>query len=71
MPKTSVLAPVAGRGVLLADVPDPVFSAGMVGYGAAIDPPLRTREELHYFRIWKQHLDGVRPERTVARFATA
>jgi sugar PTS system EIIA component len=39
MPKTSVLAPVAGRAVLLSDVPDPVFSAGMVGYGAAIDPP--------------------------------
>jgi PTS system glucose-specific IIA component len=30
---------VGGRAVLLADVPDPVFSAGMVGYGAAVDPP--------------------------------
>jgi glucose-specific phosphotransferase system IIA component len=39
MAQTSVLAPVAGRAVLLADVPDPVFSAGMGGYGAAIDPP--------------------------------
>jgi sugar PTS system EIIA component len=36
---TEVLAPVGGRAVLLGDVPDPVFSAGMVGYGAAIDPP--------------------------------
>jgi PTS system glucose-specific IIA component len=36
---TQVLAPVAGRAVLLQDVPDPVFSQGMVGYGAAIDPP--------------------------------
>jgi sugar PTS system EIIA component len=36
---TQVLAPVAGRAVLLQDVPDPVFSHGMVGYGAAIDPP--------------------------------
>jgi sugar PTS system EIIA component len=36
---TQVLAPVGGRAVALADVPDPVFSAGMVGYGAAIDPP--------------------------------
>jgi sugar PTS system EIIA component len=36
---TQVLAPVAGRAVPLADVPDPVFSAGMVGYGAAVDPP--------------------------------
>lgn len=41
MTQTSVLAPVAGRAVLLGDVPDPVFSAGMVGYGAAIDPPRR------------------------------
>jgi sugar PTS system EIIA component len=36
---TQVLAPVAGRAVSLHDVPDPVFSQGMVGYGAAIDPP--------------------------------
>jgi sugar PTS system EIIA component len=36
---TPVLAPVAGRAVPLQDVPDPVFSAGMVGYGAAVDPP--------------------------------
>lgn len=35
----SVIAPVAGRAVALGDVPDPVFSQGMVGYGAAIDPP--------------------------------
>ncbi len=39
MSNTSVLAPVAGRAVPLSDVPDPVFSAGMVGYGAAVDPP--------------------------------
>jgi sugar PTS system EIIA component len=36
---TPVLAPVEGRAVALADVPDPVFSQGMVGYGAAVDPP--------------------------------
>lgn len=39
MTSTSVLAPVEGRAVALADVPDPVFSQGMVGYGAAVDPP--------------------------------
>ena len=39
MSTTPVLAPVAGRAVPLNDVPDPVFSQGMVGYGAAIDPP--------------------------------
>ena len=38
MTTTPVLAPVAGRAVRLHDVPDPVFSQGMVGYGAAVDP---------------------------------
>jgi len=38
MSTTSVLAPVAGRAVPLQDVPDPVFSQGMVGYGAAVQP---------------------------------
>lgn len=41
MSKTPVLAPVEGRAVALRDVPDPVFSAGMVGYGAAVNPPRR------------------------------
>ena len=39
MSTTSVLAPVKGRAVPLQDVPDPVFAQGMVGYGAAVDPP--------------------------------
>jgi sugar PTS system EIIA component len=39
--KTPVLAPIEGRAVPLENVPDPVFSQGMVGYGAAIDPPHR------------------------------
>ncbi|MDX1887640.1 PTS glucose transporter subunit IIA [Mycolicibacterium sp. 120270] len=38
MSTTLVQAPVAGRAVRLENVPDPVFSAGMVGYGAAVDP---------------------------------
>ena len=37
----------------------------------AVDPPLRTREELAYHRIFAEHLPGVRPERTLGRFATA
>jgi sugar PTS system EIIA component len=35
---TTVLAPVEGAAVGLDAVPDPVFSAGMVGPGTAIDP---------------------------------
>ena len=38
MIQTHVLAPVEGRALALSDVPDPVFSGGMVGYGAAVDP---------------------------------
>jgi asparagine synthase (glutamine-hydrolysing) len=37
----------------------------------AVDPPLRTREELAYYRILTEHLPGVRPDRTLGRFATA
>jgi asparagine synthase (glutamine-hydrolysing) len=37
----------------------------------ALDPPLRTREELAYYRIFRDHLTGVRAEATVGRFATA
>src|SRR5919201_4041179 len=39
MSTTPVLAPVQGRAVPLAEVPDPIFSQVMVGPGAAIDPP--------------------------------
>jgi PTS system glucose-specific IIA component len=41
MSKTQVLAPIEGRAVPLHNVPDPVFSQGMVGYGAAIEPSRR------------------------------
>ena len=36
-----------------------------------VSPPLRTREELAYYRIFREHLGGVRPELTLSRFATA
>ena len=36
---TSVLAPVRGRAVSLQQVPDATFAQGIVGHGAAIDPP--------------------------------
>jgi sugar PTS system EIIA component len=38
---TTVLAPIPGQAVPLGSVPDPVFSQGMVGCGAAIQPPLQ------------------------------
>ena len=36
---TAILAPIQGRVVALAEVPDPTFAGGMVGAGIAIDPP--------------------------------
>jgi len=36
---TSVLAPVRGRAVPIQQVPDATFAQGIVGHGAAIDPP--------------------------------
>ncbi len=36
-----------------------------------VEPPLRTHEELAYFRIFRARLGAVRPERTLGRFATA
>lgn len=36
---TQVLTPLPGRAIPLEDLPDPIFSQGMVGHGAAVDPP--------------------------------
>ncbi len=36
-----------------------------------VDPPLRTREETAYHRIFAEHLGEVRTRRTIGRFATA
>ena len=52
---------------LAAGVSDEGFAAAR----AAVRPPLRTKEELAYHRIFEAHLPGVRPERTIGRFATA
>lgn len=40
----TVRAPAAGRVVALDDVPDPVFSGGLIGPGLAIDPNRTGRE---------------------------
>jgi asparagine synthase (glutamine-hydrolysing) len=36
-----------------------------------VDPPLRTREELAYYRIFAERLGGVESRDTIGRFATA
>jgi asparagine synthase (glutamine-hydrolysing) len=35
-----------------------------------VEPPLRTREELAYYRIFAEVLEGVNPKDTLGRFAT-
>jgi asparagine synthase (glutamine-hydrolysing) len=59
------------KDVLRATVEDSVSDSDFARGRDAIDPPLRTREELAYHRIFAEHLPGVRPERTLGRFATA
>ena len=36
-----------------------------------VEPPLRTREEVAYYRIFAENLGEVSPKRTIGRFATA
>jgi asparagine synthase (glutamine-hydrolysing) len=57
--------------VLTAAMEDSVGEAELERERDVVDPPLRTREELAYFRIFSEHLPGVRPGHTVGRFATA
>ncbi|MGH2841844.1 MAG: asparagine synthase-related protein, partial [Solirubrobacteraceae bacterium] len=59
------------KDALTSTVEDGVTEADFKRDRDAIDPPLRTREEFAYHRIFAEHLPGVRPERTLGRFATA
>ncbi len=38
---------------------------------AEVEPSLRTREEVAYYRIFSDYLGEIRPKRTIGRFATA
>jgi asparagine synthase (glutamine-hydrolysing) len=49
------------------DIPDADFEAGR----DAVDPPLRTKEELAYYRIFREHLPGVDAGVAISRFARA
>jgi asparagine synthase (glutamine-hydrolysing) len=57
--------------VLSSVVERDISEAEFAAEADVVDPPLRTREEMAYFRIWRDHLRGVRPEQNVGRFATA
>jgi asparagine synthase (glutamine-hydrolysing) len=53
--------------VISADISDEEFEAER----RAVDPPLRTKEELAYYRVWREHLPDISAERTLSRFARA
>ena len=59
------------KDVLSAVIEAEIFEAEFELDRDLVTPPLRTREELAYFRIFREHLAGVRPELTLSRFATA
>ena len=57
--------------VLTTTLGDSISPEEFAAEADQLDPPLRTPEELAYFRIWREHLPGVRPEQNIGRFATA
>jgi asparagine synthase (glutamine-hydrolysing) len=59
------------KDVLRSTVEEGVSTADFERQRDAVDPPLRTREEFAYHRLFAEYLPGVRPERTLGRFATA
>jgi asparagine synthase (glutamine-hydrolysing) len=56
--------------VLTAELAADITDAEFTNEAKATDPPLRSKEELAYYRIWREHLDGIVPEKTITRFAT-
>jgi asparagine synthase (glutamine-hydrolysing) len=59
------------RDALSQAVEDTVSDAEFEAERGAVDPPLRTKEEVAYYRVWREHLSGIRAERTLSRFARA
>jgi asparagine synthase (glutamine-hydrolysing) len=59
------------RDVLSAAVEAGISDADLAAEREAVEPPLRTKEELAYYRVWREHLQGVSAERTLSRFARA
>jgi asparagine synthase (glutamine-hydrolysing) len=59
------------RDVLSAATEAQISDAEFEAERDAVTPPLRTKEELAYFRIFREHLSGVRAEVAISRFARA
>jgi asparagine synthase (glutamine-hydrolysing) len=59
------------RDVLSRAVEAEISDAEFAQERDAVQPPLRTKEELAYYRIFREHLAGVRAEVAISRFARA
>jgi asparagine synthase (glutamine-hydrolysing) len=59
------------RDVLSERITAGIGDAELAAERDAVEPPLRTKEELAYYRVWRAHLAGVSAERTLSRFARA
>ena len=57
--------------VLRTHFEDTVTEADLTSEGNVLDPPLRTREELAYYRLFTAALPGVDAQKTIGRFAEA
>jgi asparagine synthase (glutamine-hydrolysing) len=58
-------------GVMTDPVEAGVSTQELAAEADVLDAPLRTREELAYYRIWDEHLRGVQVEPNLGRFAEA
>ena len=52
-------------------VEETVSDAEFEAERGAVEPALRTKEEVAYYRVWREHLQGISAERTLSRFARA
>ncbi len=59
------------RDVLSDELSRTVSDAEFDAERAAVEPQLRTKEEVAYYRVWRKHLPGISPEQTLSRFARA
>jgi asparagine synthase (glutamine-hydrolysing) len=59
------------REAISAAVEAAIPDADLEAERGAVDPPLRTKEELAYYRIFRAHLPAVRPDVAISRFARA
>ena len=59
------------RDALSDTVEQAISDAEFAAECGAVNPPLRTKEELAYYREWRRWLPGIDAERTLTRFVTA